>query len=297
MAIVAVVSAWWWSRQLDRLMVEPSELHGGRIDGGAGNLAILSGVRKVLPGSAGGAAAARELIYLVRSPGRRAALLAGTVLGLVYVAFFVAAGDGADSWLVLAAPVSMLFALQYASNQLGVDPGGFWMEVAAGPPPGARWVNRQLLGCIAVMLPVVVAAVILAIWTGGWIEFAVVMITMSSATLSMVGVGSLLSPLFVTPVPDSGNPFGSRQAMSGTGCSAAIVGMLYLLLVGLLVVPAEFALRWAWRSASPFVAVAVGVGVVGLNLALWWGSTRAAVRQLPEKELEVLARLDPRLNV
>lgn len=295
LATVVLVAGWWWSRQLDRLLTEPASTVGGRLDVERHDLAIFAGLRSRLPRTAGGAAVARELIYLVRSPGRRAAMLGGTVLGLVYVAFFVTQGDG-GGLVVLAAPVAMLFALQYASNQLGVDPGPFWIEVAVGPAPRARWVGRQLLGVLAVMLPVVVAGTILAMWSGGWIEFTVVMITMSGASLSLVGVGSLLSPLFVTPVPDSGNPFGGRQAMSGTGCSAAIIGMLYLLLVGVLVVPPEFALRWAWRTQAPWVAVVVAAADVALNLGIWRWATAIAVRRLPDQELEVLARLDARLN-
>jgi hypothetical protein len=45
------------------------------------------------------------------------------------------------------------------------------------------------------------------------------------------------------------------------------------------------------------VAAGMAVAVVGVNLAVWWASTTAAVRQLPRFELEVLTRLDPRLNV
>ena len=296
LASVVAVAGWWWSRQLDRLLEQTADARGQRLRSDGSDLAIFGGVRRRLPRTPGGAAVARELIYLVRSPGRRAALLGGTVLGLVYVLIAVAAVDGRSTWLVLAAPVGMLFALQYASNQLGVDPSGFWIEVAAGPEPSARWAGRQLLGVLAVMFPVTVAAVLLAAWTGGWIEFGVVMVTMAGASLSMIGVGSFLSPLFVTPIPDSGNPFGSRQAMSGTGCSAAIVGLLYFVLVAVLIVPAEVGLRWAWRSQSPLLAVGIAVASTVLNVALWRVSTTAATRELPVKELDVLNRLDQRLN-
>lgn len=297
LAVVVAMAGWWWSRQLDRLLVEPTSNRQGSVRGGGDDLAIFGGWRRRLPRTPAGAAAARELVYLVRSPGRRAALLGGTVLGLVYVLIAVAWVDGPRTWLVLAAPVGMLFALQFASNQLGVDPGAFWVEVAAGPEPAARWVGRQLLGMIAILLPVLVAATILAVWTGGWIEFCVVVITMLPATFALIGVGSAISPLLVTPVPDSGNPFGGRQAMSGTGCSAAIVGLLYLLLVGVLIAPAEIALRWAWRSGSPLIAIVIGLGATAINVAVWRWSTRVAVRQLPDRELEVLALLDSRLNV
>ncbi|MFN8050446.1 MAG: hypothetical protein U0Q22_03330 [Acidimicrobiales bacterium] len=298
LAAVVVVAGWWWARQLDRLLSESGDSRGGRLElDDRSTLAIFGGaVRRRLPHTASGAAAARELIYLVRSPGRRAAMLGVTVLGLVYVAFFVAQG-GSSTTVVMAAPVAMLFALQYASNQLGVDPGAFWLEVSVGPPGWARWVGRQMLGVLAVLLPVTVAATILAAWTGGWTEFGVVMVTMVGASLSMVGVGSFLSPMLVTPVPDSGNPFGGRQAMSGTGCSAAVVGMLYLVLVGVVVVPPEFALRWAWRYQPVWLTILIGAATIGLNLALWWVATVTAVRQLPDRELEVLIRLDPRLNV
>ena len=298
LALVALASGWWWSRQLDLLLIEPSNNNTVRLaDQDASTPAIFGGtLRRRLPRTASGAAVARELIYLARSPGRRAALLGGTVLGLVYVAFFVGA-FGNNPTVVLSAPIAMLFALQYASNQLGVDPGAFWLEVSSGPTRRARWVGRQLLGVIAVLVPVIVAGLILAVWTGGWVEFGIVMVTMGGATMSMIGVGSWLSPLFVTPVPDSGNPFGSRQAMSGTGCSAAIVGMLYLVLIGVLVAPAELALRWTLDHQPFGVTAGLAVVIVAIDLAVWRVATNVAVRQLPGRELEVLARLDPRLNV
>jgi len=296
LAAVVVLAGWWWSRQLDRLLVEPGDTRGDRLRDGGTGLAIFDGARRRLPHSPAGAAAARELIYLVRSPSRRAALLGGTVLGLVYVLIGVAWVDGPRTWLVLAAPIGMLFALQYASNQLGVDPAAFWIEVAAGPEPRARWVGRQMLSVVAVLLPVLVAALILAVWTGGWIELGVVVVVMSGASLAMTGVGSVLSPLFVSPIPDSGNPFINRQSMSGTGCSAAIVGGLFLLLVGVLIVPAEIAVRWAWRYQSPVLALGVAVLSVGVNVVIWRAATSFAARDLPDKELEVLTRLDQRLN-
>jgi len=296
LAAVVVLAGWWWSRQLDRLLVEPAQTGRSALRNDGEALAIFGGWRRRLPRTAAGAAAARELVYLTRSPGRRSALLGGTLLGLVYVVIPVAWVGSPRTWLVLVAPVAMLLALQFASNQLGVDPAVFWIEVAAGPEPAARWVGRQLLGCIAVLFPVLLAATLLAVWTGGWIEFGVVVITMVPATLAMVGVGSLLSPMLVTPVPDSGNPFGGRQAMSGTGCSAVIVGLLYFVLVGVLIAPAEIALRWAWRSSSPLVAIAIGAGASAVNIGVWWWSTAAAVRQLPDRELEVLSLLDARLN-
>lgn len=296
LAGVVLLAGWWWSRQLDRLLVEPADTRGNRLRDDDARLAIFGGRRTRLPHTPSGAAAARELIYLVRSPTRRAALLGGTVLGLVYVVLGAAFSDEPHTWLVLAAPIAMVFALQYASNQLGVDPAAFWVEVAAGADPRARWVGRQMLSVMAVAFPVMVAGVLLALWTGGWIELGVVAVTMVGAAFAMTGVGSVVSPLLVSPIPDSGNPFINRQSMSGTGCQAAIVGMLFFVLVFVLVIPAEVAIRWAWRYQSPFLAVGFAAASVGINLVVWWVASAAAVRALPDKELEVLTQLDQRLN-
>lgn len=296
LALLTVVAGWWWSHQLDRLLVEPPRTGGDALRTTSGDLAIFRGVRRRLPRTPGGAAVARELIYMARSPGRRAALLAGSLLGMVYVGFMLAQG-GASKIVVLGAPLAALFALQYASNQLGVDPGPFWLEVVGGGQPRARWAGRQLLGIVSLTVPVFLGSVFLAAITGGWIEMGVVLIVMAGAAWAMVGIGSVISASLVTPIPDSGNPFGGRQAMSGTGCSAAMVGMLYLLVVVILVVPAEFALRWAWRYQSPWVALLIGAGAFVLNLTIWRVSTSFAVRDLPRRELDVLGRLDQRLNV
>ena len=297
LAAVFVVCAWWWSRQLDRLLVEPSRIAGARREiGSTGGLAIFSGVRRFLPQTADGAVVARELIYLVRSPGRRAALMAGTILGLVYIGLFGVQGYGSSPSAVLFAPVAMLFSLQFASNQLGVDPGCFWLEVATGPPPAARWWGRQMLGVLAAAVPVVIAAVALAVWTGGWLQFGVVMVCLVGAMMSLVGVGSLLSPMWVTPVPDSGNPFGNKQAMSGAGCSTAILGMIYIALIGVLLIPTELALDWSVQHASWWLTALIAAGILAVNFAVWRLATRTARGLLPGQEQAVLARLDARLN-
>lgn len=298
---LGLVAGWWWSRQLDRLMIEPSRSTTGPVgndddDLTPSRLAIFDGVRRRLPRTPVGAAVAREVVYLTRSPGRRAALLAGTVLGFVYVAFVVVSGQSRGPGLVLFAPVAMVFSLQYSSNQLGVDPSSFWLEVVTGAPGRARWAGRQLLGMIAVMIPVTCSATALAAWTGGWSQWAIVMVAMTGAAMTMVGVGSLMSPVWVTPVPDSGNPFATRQSMSGAGCSAGLLGVAYMLLSVIVLVPAELAMYGAVRSGSVLIAVVVAVGTLSVNLGIWWWATLTASQRLERQELSVLAKLDARLN-
>lgn len=295
-----LAAGWFWSRQLDALLAEPSAVRrrGDALSGDP--MAIFDGRRSRLPRTPEGAAIAKEIIYLARSPNRRVALLSGSALGLVYVVVVVGGALGADSGAsprtVLTAPIAMLFSVQYASNQLGVDPGGFWLEVATGPPPAARWAGRQLLGVVNVLVPVLIAVPVMAAWTGGWFEGAATAFVTVCAAPSIVGVGSLMSPAWVTPLPDSGNPFASGQSAGGKGCLAGLVALVFVGLIALLVGPASVALADALNNAAWTRSLLLAAACVAGNWTIWRFATRRATRRLPEVELSVLAKLDPRLN-
>ena len=296
LAVLTWVMGWWWSRQLDALLADPAQLHGPAVAADATtDLAIFGGLRRRLPRSAAGASVAKEIVYLRRSPGRRASLLAGTALGLVYVVVVVAQGDRSQRLAVLASPIAMLFSVQYASNQLGVDPAAFWLEVLIGPTPRARWTGRQFLAAVNVTTPVVVAAVFMGAFTGGWLEVVATLTATFAATPAIVGVGSLMSPAWVTPLPDSGNPFAAGQSAGGNGCMAGVVAMLYVGLVAVLVGPASLALRWALLDARLWI-VPIAVVMLVVDLAIWFAATRAATALIESREADVLARLDARLN-
>ena len=293
-----VAAGWWWTRQLDFLLTDTARRSSAdRGHGADSSLAIFSGLRRRLPHTPAGAARAKEVVYLRRSPGRRTALFSGTALGVVYVVVFVGGlGDRAQQSFVLAAPVAMLFSLQYASNQFGVDPTSFWMEVVTGAPPFARIIGRQLLAVVTLSVPVVFAAVITAAWTGGWVEFAATLAATACSLPSIVGVGSMASPSWAVPIPDSGNPFSNRQTLGGNGCMAGLVGFIFMLLVAGMIVPIELALTWAIHNGHLLWCAAIIVVSVVLNGVVWHLSTRTAARWIVRRELEVLARLDARLS-
>ena len=293
---VAAAAAWCWSRQLDRLMSE-SDVRG-RLEAAAtiSALPIFDGFRSRLAHTPAGAAVAREIVYLKRSPGRRASMLTSLMLGFAYVAMLAARGQIRDPMIVLVSPLAMVFALQYAANQNGVDPAAFWIEVVAGPQQIARWAGRQALGAVSILTPVLITGVVLAAVSGGWRQFAVMVATMIGATFALVGLGSAMSPAFATPVPDSGNPFGNRQAMQGTGCVAGLVGIMYLVVGAAIVALPEISLWWAVDNRRWGLAALVFIGALAAQLGVWFASSRFAIRSLARNELVVLERLDARLN-
>lgn len=293
---LVAVMGWWWSRQLDRLLLEADVRNHHHASTEQSDLPIFDGWRARLPKSPSGAALARELVYLRRSPGRRAAVLSSLILGFVYVALLAARGQLHEPNLVLISPLAMVFALQYASNQLGVDPASFWVEVAAGPPAAARWVGRQALGTFSVMTPVVITALVLAVISGGWAQFAITLTIMLGAAPALIGIGSWISPPFATPVPDNGNPFGNRQSMQGTGCIAGLSGIVYLFVVAVLIGGPELALLWAMSESNWLASGLIVAATFALDGLLWWVTTRSAIRTLQRDELVVLDRLDSRLN-
>lgn len=291
-----VVAGWWWARQLDALLTSPQHSGGGGIQAGTARLAIFSGARALLPHTPLGAGLAREVVYLRRSPGRRAALISGVLLGLVYVVVFVQGLALTPAQRVLAAPLAMLFSLQYASNQFGVDPTSFWLDVVTGAPPQARVVGRQLLAAVTLFVPVLVAAVVVSVWGRVWVESVAAMAATLVSLPSIVGVGSLASPAWAVPIPDSGNPFSNRQTLTGNGCMAGLVGFLFMLLVAGLIVPIEVGLAWAVHSHEPLWFVVILMVAVGINAVIWRTATRGAGRSLLRREVQILARLDARLS-
>lgn len=293
-AVVAVLGA-WWSRGLDRLLTEPGSRGSGSIGVTSNPLPLFDGIRSRLPRTAGGASVAREVIYLARQPGRRVSLFTGSALGLVYLVAIVAQGSTSSPLLVLGAPIAMLFSVQYASNQFGVDSDTFWLEVVSTPPPAARWGGRWLLASVSVLVPVVLAGVATAWWSGGWLELLAVLLAMAIATPTVVSVGSVLSAFVAVPIPDSGNPFASRQSADAKGCVNGLVSLAFVAMIAVLVLPVEGALVWALRH-QPLAALAVVAGDIALNLVLARAASNVATSTIIRREVEILEVLDHNAN-
>ncbi len=293
-AFIAVLAS-WWSEGLDRLLTDPGTRGSGRVSQNDAALPLFVGPRSRLPRTPPGASVAREMIYLVRQPGRRVGLLTGSALGLVYLVAIVAGGSTSSPLVVLGAPVAMLFSVQYASNQLGVDSDVFWLEVVAAPPPSARWAGRWLLATVSVLVPVTLAGVATAWWSGGWTELVAMMVATLAATPTVVTVGSVVSIYVAVPVPDSGNPFASNQSADARGCVNGLVSLAFVLMIGILVLPVEGLLVWSlW--GRPLVSLTVVVAAVAVNLALSRWAARTATSTIIRRELDVVELLDQRAH-
>lgn len=296
--LLALIGAagWWWARQLDLLLTSPQRSGGAEHRSGDARLAIFSGARALLPHTPVGAGIAREVVYLRRSPGRRAALISGVLLGLVYVVVFVQGLRLTPAQRVLTAPLAMLFSLQFASNQFGVDPTSFWLDVVTAAPVKARLAGRQLLAAVTLFVPVFVAAIAISFWSRVWIEGAATMAATLVSLPSIVGVGSLASPSWAVPIPDSGNPFSNRQTLTGNGCMAGLVGFVLMLFVAGLIIPIELGVNWAIHAHEPAWLLVILTVAVGINFVIWRAATHGAGRSLLRNELQILARLDARLS-
>ncbi len=297
LALVIAVAGWWWTRQLDALLTNTARAQASDpIYREEGSIAIFSGLRRRLPHSSAGAALAREVVYLRRSPSRRAALISGSLLGVVYVVVFVQPLHFDAGRQVLAAPLAMLFSVQFAGNQLGVDPTSFWLDVVTGAPPMARFVGRQLLAGVTLFVPVALSAIGLAAWGGAWVECIAALVATTVMLPSVTAVGSMASPWLAVPIPDSGNPFSNRQTLGGNGCMAGLVGFTFMLLVACLIVPIELGLNWSFHDGQPLWTILILGAAVALNAVVWRTATRRAARGLVRRELIVLDRLDARLS-
>lgn len=256
---------------------------------------LFEGLRRLCSHTSSGAAIAREVLYLRRSPMRRNFLITGTVLGLVYV-LIVAVGNSKSPPSPLGAPLATVFVLSFVSNQFGVDPTSFWLDIVTGAPARARLIGRQVLGVVMMAVPIGVAIVATGVWSRRWSDCLAMALVCLGALPAFSALGTLISARVVVPLPDSGNPFKANNGGSGRALLGAVWGILTVVIGGALVMLPALVLRHFWATQS-WVAVIVTLATVwAIHLGIWIAATRSAAADLPQRELWVLHQLDEQLQ-
>lgn len=286
----AAAFGWVWLRGAVRLLVDPGRAGGSRASSG-----WEATVDRWSRGRELGVAVAKELRYLVRSPSRRAAALTGVVIGTGFVVVTFLRGYDLGERVVLMAPFAMFVALAPLQNQFGYDSGSLWLEVVAGGPRRTHVVARQIGWLPAVLAAPVVAAVLLAVISGGWGYLPYTLGLAVAASIVFAGVGSVVSVMNPMRVPESGSPFGNRDAMTGRGCAAGIGALLALLVDVLLLLPIAVAagVVVAADLATAWLGLVVVAGTAWA-LAVWAFGMGLVERRLRGHEPELLVELTPR---
>lgn len=226
----------------------------------------------VVPGTPGGAVAARSLVYWLRDRRYLVNTLVIPVAAVATVVPLLIAGVPAN----VAALVPILFAALFFGwlphNDLAYDSTAIWMHVASGLRGLPDRVGR-LVPILVIAIPVLAIGIPVSVALHGrWaIAPAIVGVCVSLffSGLGLSSIASAASPYPVTPPGES--PFQQPQR---TGSSGALPQALVMLAALAVSAPS---LWWTWvaitsrveaASLALWVGVATGLGVLVLGVAI-----------------------------
>jgi ABC-2 type transport system permease protein len=274
---VAAAFAWLWSVTLQRALTT-AESGAGRTARKAPDL--FAAPLGWLPRTRVGAVAAKELRYTWRDPRRRAALV--TVLLLIGLpAVALTHGQPSPAIVLVAAAGALVFGLQ-ALNQFGTDGAAYWINVASGRDPAVDFKGKNLASAALGLTVVAVAALALAVFTGGWIYVPAAILIGAGVSGVSLAVANQVSVLAPFPLPDA-----VTNLWAGPGCLTALSGLLALGIVMALLAPvaAGVVLSLAlWPGGLEVVCVAAAL----YGWGLWRLGLAMATRRLRLRELDCL---------
>lgn len=261
-AVVTVVTlAVVWSRGMRTSMETPDD--GRKGSAAHRGLGLLGRVRTPT-----GAMVARCLVYWFRD----ARYAAGLAI-VPFIPFVLYLASGGHGVLMLSLGPFVAFVLGWAiSVDVAYDGQAFWMQLASNVPGRAdRW--GRVLAVLVIAVPVELLAVGGSLWaTGRWDATAPVVGMTVGVLLVSCGLASVMSVLFVYPVPAAGeNPFTAPTGGAAINMATQMVGWMGLmvcvspvLVVGVLAVA---------RHSVLLGLVCAALGVVGGGAVLWGGAT------------------------
>lgn len=215
----------------------------------------------VAPGTAGGAIAARSLVYWLRDRRYLANLAVVPIVAILAVVPLVVVGVPIDVAALVPVPLMALFFGWLAHNDLAYDSTAVWMHIAGGVRGAADRVGR-LVPLLVVALPVLAVAVPIAIAVHGrWAVLPALAGACAALFLGGLGLSSIASVAAPYPVarPDE-SPFQQPQR---TGAAPAVSQALVM--VGAIVLSAP-ALWWGWLALTvdvSYAPAALLAGIVG----------------------------------
>ncbi|HEY4378220.1 MAG TPA: hypothetical protein VGM93_13725, partial [Acidimicrobiales bacterium] len=241
--------------------------------------------------------AARELRYAWRDPRRKGSLLIRSVLAIGGPLYLVAKAGHLAPEVVLAAAAVGYLAVLGAFNQFGMDGAALWTDVVAGDHLRDLLVGKNVALLVQSVPPVVVAAGVLAEFSGGWAYVPAALVLALAGIVVGLAVANVVSVRFAQKVPDNRSPFGGGAfgtggAGAGQGCVTGLVLLGCIVLQNLLVAPAAVAIALAATRAP--IALVIVVPVVAAYAALVW---RAGLTMAIDwgwwREPELLTAVDP----
>ncbi|MBN9171293.1 MAG: hypothetical protein J0I50_05315 [Microbacterium sp.] len=260
--VVAVASvallgaAWAWIVQ--RVLTTTERPESGRERSGLGWFAVA-------PGNAGGAVAARSLVYWLRDPRYLMNLLIVPIAALLAMFPLLIAGVPFAYVVLVPVPIVALFFGWLPHNDLAYDSTAVWLHIASGTRGVADRLGR-IVPMLLIGLPVLAVCIPLAISLHGrWALLPAMVGVCASLFLGGLGLSSISSAVAPYPVSRPGeSPF---QQPERVGSSAPITQAVVLL--GAIVVAAP-SLWWAWLAMSHDISyAALGMwGGIAIGLAV-----------------------------
>lgn len=282
-AIVGVLLIVAWTGGVERLLVQPESVQGGSVSGDGGTLSRIARGRR-------SAVIARELRYISRSPQRRSTLVVSTVMGTLFALFQVVRSANPHTAAVFAGPAAALFGLGITNNLIGADGKSLWLELLSGASLKDLFVGRGLGAVPYLVLPQVSATTALAVLSGGWIEWLLVMGIALGCWGLPLGVGTVISAVAPFPQPEVFNPFSNRRVAPGEGCMIAVAGVFGLVAVALLALPIAIVLYGTISSDLPLRVAAVAASAM-YSMLIWWAGIGIACAKTRGRETDLLEEL------
>lgn len=254
-----IVLTWWWHRGLRVTMETPvSDRRPRRSGDGLGMFSLAQGPLSAMT--------ARSLVYWFRDARYAAGLAVVPVLPFV---FFLFTGGRGVGMLALGPTVAFLLAWSI-SVDVAYDGRAFWTQLALGVTGRVDRAGRAL-AVLLLTVPLAGMCVLGSLWaTGRWEAAAATTGMTVGVLLVSLGLSSVLSVLFIYPVPGAGeNPFSAPSGSSAINLLTQVVGWLLLVLCAApVLISGVLAVRW---ESEVMGLLCLAVGLVGGGLLLWGG--------------------------
>jgi ABC-2 type transport system permease protein len=294
LATVCALGFTVWLRGIDRLLVDPDAIRHVSTNRNTDVHSVVPNFLRRWVKHPTVVLASKELRYLARSPQRRSSLIVSVMLGTVFALLqsmrFVTSNPNA----VFGAVVAALFGVHATNNVLGTDAASLWMEQTAGVRLKDQLIARSAAASPNLLIPVVLAAFVLATMSGGWKQFVV----LCAGTFALIGlplgVGSIISVVAPFNQPDSSNPHSNKRASNGKSGLISLLAVVGISAVVVGAAPPFAAMALAWVLGSKvFLAVAI-VLTVPYSAFCWWLGVKLAMRFVRDRETELLSSIGGR---
>ena len=215
LTVLTLAGLWMWL--VERLLTTTERPASSRERRGLGWFAVT-------PDTAGGAIAARSLVYWLRDPRYLVNLAIVPVAALVAIAPLLIVGVPLPTAILLPVPLMALFLGWLAHDDLAFDSTAIWMHVGSAVRGTAdRW--GRLVPVVLLAVPLLAVTTTVATWLHGrWAVLPALIGVCASLFLCGLGLSSVSSVVAPYPVTGPGeSPFQQPQRTGGAFAQGGVL--------------------------------------------------------------------------